>query len=325
MTDSGHHYPDEELDLTPPPVGAQYHPAETEDLLLTLRDMIESARDVPLSASSMISKEEALALLDDALHVLPEELRAARWLLKEREEFLARTRHEAREILEQARGQADRMVERTEVVKAAESRAYEILETAEADARRLRHEVEDFCDQKLASFEIVLERTQKLVAAGRAKLQGTNLLAEAAAAAEHGFEGPVAVAPSPSDQAHGQQPSLYDDAAADQWQDQPQWHDDASGGWQDPTAGRWQDESAGRWQDPAPGGWSDPAGTDRGWDDDGAWDDEEDDIVDPPLGRPRLTVVDDRYAEAPPSSVHPTRAQPSGRSGGSNFFDQDLS
>jgi hypothetical protein len=40
----------------------------------------------------------------------------------------------------------------------------------------LRHEVEDFCDQKLASFEIVLERTMKLVSSGRAKLQGTALL-----------------------------------------------------------------------------------------------------------------------------------------------------
>jgi len=31
---------DIEIDLTPPSVGAQYHPAETEDVLLTLRDMI---------------------------------------------------------------------------------------------------------------------------------------------------------------------------------------------------------------------------------------------------------------------------------------------
>ena len=66
----------------------------------------------------------------------------------------------------------------TEVVKAAETRAYQILDTAEAEARRLRHEVEDFCDQKLASFEIVLERTLKMVSSGRAKLQGTNLTAD---------------------------------------------------------------------------------------------------------------------------------------------------
>ena len=88
-------------------------------------------------------------------------------------------RHEGDEILDQARARAERMVQRTEVVKAAETRAYQIIDTAEAEARRLHHEVEDFCDQKLASFEIVLERTMKLVAGGRQKLQGTNLLGEA--------------------------------------------------------------------------------------------------------------------------------------------------
>ena len=89
----------------------------------------------------MIAKDEVLELLDEALARLPEELRAARWLLKEREEFLARTRHEGDEILDQARSRAERMVQRTEVVKAAEHRACQIIDTAEAEARRLRHEV----------------------------------------------------------------------------------------------------------------------------------------------------------------------------------------
>lgn len=178
-----HESEDIELDLTAPEIGDQYHPAETENVLLQLRDVIMNARPVPLSASSMISKDEVLDLVDEALERLPEELRAARWLLKERTEFVEKYRREAEDIVAQARARAERMVQRTEVVAAAEQRAYEIVDTAQSDARRLRHEVEDFCDQKLASFEIVLERTQKLVMAGRAKLQGTNLLAEAAAAA----------------------------------------------------------------------------------------------------------------------------------------------
>lgn len=172
---------EDDFDLTPPPVGSQYHPQETEEVLLHLRDIIDAARPVPLSASSMIAKEEVLDLIDQALERLPEELRAARWLLKEREEYLAKARHEGEEILEQARARAEHMVQRAEVVKAAEQRAYQIVDNAEVEARRLRHEVEDFCDQKLASFEIVLERTQKLVTSGRAKLQGTNLLGESAA------------------------------------------------------------------------------------------------------------------------------------------------
>jgi len=169
---------DELEDLTDAPTPAPFHGAETEEILLQIRDIVDAARPVPLSASSMISKDEVLELLDEALAQLPEELRAARWLLKEREEYLARVRHEGDEILDQARTRAERMVARTEVVKAAETRAYQIIDTAEAEARRLHHEVEDFCDQKLASFEIVLERTMKLVASGRQKLQGTNLLGE---------------------------------------------------------------------------------------------------------------------------------------------------
>ena len=121
-----------ELDLTPPPVGSQYHPPETEEVLLQLRDVIDAARPVPLSASSMISKEEVLELIDEAIARLPEELRAARWLLKEREEYLARVRHEGGEILEQARARAERMVQRTEVVKAADQ-AYQIVETVESE------------------------------------------------------------------------------------------------------------------------------------------------------------------------------------------------
>jgi hypothetical protein len=162
---------DEEFDATSP-----YHAAETEALLARVIEIVENARPMPLSASSMINKEEVLDLLDEAVARLPDELRAARWLLKERDEFLAKVRREGDEILEQARSQAERMVQRTEVVKAAEQRARQIVEAAEAEARRMRHETEDFCDQKLASFEIVLERTIKMVGAGRAKLQAMPLL-----------------------------------------------------------------------------------------------------------------------------------------------------
>ena len=48
-----------------------------------------------------------------------------------------------------------------------ELRARTIVEGAESEARRMRHEVEDFCDRKLASFEVVLQKTVKLVAQGR--------------------------------------------------------------------------------------------------------------------------------------------------------------
>jgi cell division septum initiation protein DivIVA len=148
-----------------------YTAHETEALLGRLIEVIESARPMPLSNSSMINKDEVLDIIDAAIARLPDELRAARWLLKERDDFLAKIRREGDDILEQARSSSEKMVQRTEVVKAAEQRARQIVDAAEAEARRMRHETEDFCDQKLAGFEIVLERTTKLVNAGRSKLQ----------------------------------------------------------------------------------------------------------------------------------------------------------
>lgn len=143
---------------------------DVEVLLQKVSDHIATARAMPMSASVMINREETLDLVEDARLRLPEELRAARWLLKEREDFLARTSREGDDILESARARSELMVQRTEIVKAAEYRARKIVETAEDEARRIRLECEDFCDQRLAQFEIVLERTMKMVVAGREKL-----------------------------------------------------------------------------------------------------------------------------------------------------------
>ena len=106
---------------------------------------------------------------------MPDELRQARWLLKERDEFLAEKGREADALLEEVRVQAERMVQRTEIVRQANHVAQRILDDANEEARRLRHEAEDYADQKLASFEIVLDRTMKTVQAGREKLQVTPL------------------------------------------------------------------------------------------------------------------------------------------------------
>jgi hypothetical protein len=135
--------------------------------------MIGSARALPLSSSVKLdNKEEILELLREAMERLPEELRQARWMLKEREEFLASTQRKAEELVEAARSEAQRMVQRTEIVKEAQTQARRTVETAREEARRMRLEAEDYADQRLAQFEIILERTLKTVAAGRQKLSG---------------------------------------------------------------------------------------------------------------------------------------------------------
>ncbi len=146
---------------------------ETDALIHRVAGMIGSARALPLSSSVKLdNKEEILELLREAMERLPEELRQARWMLKEREEFLASTQRKAEELVEAARSEAQRMVQRTEIVKEAQTQARRTVETAREEARRMRLEAEDYADQRLAQFEIILERTLKTVAAGRQKLSG---------------------------------------------------------------------------------------------------------------------------------------------------------
>jgi hypothetical protein len=145
----------------------------TEQILRRVIDLVENARSLPMSTSVRIERDEVLDLLEEAVRRLPDELRAARWLLKERDEFLAKTRRDGEEIIADAKSRVAQMVQRAEVVKAAEARAREVTEEAEAEARHMRREAEDYCDQKLASFEIVLERIGRTVAAGRQRLAAT--------------------------------------------------------------------------------------------------------------------------------------------------------
>lgn len=161
-------------DDTPNP----YAVPEVEALLTQAIEMVSQARPMPMSSTVKVNRDELLDLLEEAAERLPEELRAARWLLKEREEFLERGRQERDDIIAEGAAQVERMIQRQEITKAAEARARQIVVDAKAEARTLRRQTEDFCDQRLASFEVVLDRTMRTVQQGREKLLGAARLAD---------------------------------------------------------------------------------------------------------------------------------------------------
>jgi cell division septum initiation protein DivIVA len=162
----------EDFDLTAEVSDAEKDPS-AETLIGQAITAVTQAKAMPLSASVLVSREELLDILQRALDRLPDDLRQARWLLREREEFLAERTREAENLMEEVKVQAERMVSRTEIVRQANLVAQRILDAANDEARRMRHEAEDYCDQKLAGMEIVLERIARTVQAGRAKLQAT--------------------------------------------------------------------------------------------------------------------------------------------------------
>ena len=169
-------HPNGLIDLEEGPASEQAPVVEA--LLANAIGELEAARPMPLSTTSIVHKEELIELLERALDALPGELRSARWLVREREEYLERARLEGEEILAAARTRAEHMVERTEVVKSAEQRAQRLIADAEAEGRRMRRETEDFCDARLAALEGILDRTRSVVLTGRNRLQGVRTAPE---------------------------------------------------------------------------------------------------------------------------------------------------
>jgi hypothetical protein len=149
--------------------------------LQQIAELIEQAKSMPLSASVLVNREEIMELLEAAKTELPEEIKQARWVVKDREELITKARRDGEAVLRSAQDQQAKLLSETEVVRAAKEEATQILSEAREQARQLRLEAEDYVDAKLAQYEIALEKTwnelQRSIAQvqrGREKLRGVS-------------------------------------------------------------------------------------------------------------------------------------------------------
>ena len=149
----------------PPPV-----PGRVLDMLEELMIEVENARQVPLSSSIMLNQSELLDRLASVQHLLPEELRAARWMVRERESYVARTNEKAREIVGKAKATSEQLVQESYIVQEAVEEANALVRNAEAESRRIRLEAEDFAERHLSEAETVLGELFRYITEARAEL-----------------------------------------------------------------------------------------------------------------------------------------------------------
>ncbi len=141
-------------------------------LIDKLDDLIHNTRSVPLTDSVMLDREEIYDLLDQMRSTIPEEIKQARWIVKERQEMLAEAKAEAERILAEAQEKAEQMASETEVVRLAEKNAQKIIEDAHDREREIRLGAEDYADEVLGNLELNLDKFLAAVRRGRERLQG---------------------------------------------------------------------------------------------------------------------------------------------------------
>lgn len=136
-----------------------------------LQVLVEEAKAVPLSASAVVNRDEMLELLAELKQELPDEVRQAKWIVRDRDDLIERARKEAERMVEEARGERSRLIDNSDVVRGAREEAAAIVEDARAKAATLRKEAQDYVDTKLAAFESLLNRTLASVVRGREQLR----------------------------------------------------------------------------------------------------------------------------------------------------------
>ena len=139
-------------------------------LIDKLDDLVHNAKAVPLTDQVRIDREEIYDILDQMRATIPEEIKQARWIVKERQEMLAEAKRECDRILGEAREQAAREASQTEIVKLAERQAQEIIDEARRQARETRLEMEDWADGILSTLEVNLDKFLSAVKRGRERL-----------------------------------------------------------------------------------------------------------------------------------------------------------
>jgi cell division septum initiation protein DivIVA len=158
-----------------------------------LDELIREAKSMPLSSSVLVNREEVLEMITEMKEALPEEIKRARWIVRDREELLAKAREEGDRTVAQAHEEQLRMARKEEIVARATSEADRVVSDAEERARMMRAEAEDYVDGKLAQFENSirkileasqastksLNRTLDQVEVGRERLRGPATAAEA--------------------------------------------------------------------------------------------------------------------------------------------------
>ena len=141
-------------------------------LIDKLDDLVHNAKQVPLTDQVRVDKEEIYDLLDQMRATIPEEIKQARWIVKERQEMLAEAKREAERIITDARERQDQLIAQEEVTREGERAAEDIVEDAHAREREIRLGAEDYADEVLHSLEENLTRFISAVQRGRDRLAG---------------------------------------------------------------------------------------------------------------------------------------------------------
>ena len=149
-----------------------------EEIINSLYDLIQDAKNVPLSADKcMLERDKALDMLDEIIARLPGELKQSRAIVDSRNEIVGQARREAESIIRQAQEEAKTMVTQEAIYQEAKRQCQEMVLQTQVRLAELRKASNEYMDD-------ALRRTEEAVALSLGEVQDTRAKFKALAEAQ---------------------------------------------------------------------------------------------------------------------------------------------
>jgi Zn-finger nucleic acid-binding protein len=140
--------------------------------IFLLLDHLEklAATNFRLAGKVWIDKDELEELIKKVRIALPDEIKEAEWVSREKERYLVQAQEEAKRILREAESYAERLIREDQITARAEEDARRIIDEAKQTAIEIETDALQYASQLLENLEENLDRTLKVVHKGREEL-----------------------------------------------------------------------------------------------------------------------------------------------------------
>lgn len=144
---------------------------ELLNILNELEELIEESPKVPMTRRIMVDENRILDYLDRIRTSLPEEIRQAKWLVKERDKVLTESKKEAQRMLEDVNRQIEQRAEDSEIARQADAIAQQTIQKAEEVSSQIRQGAREYADDILMGLEDKLSKMLGEIQQGRSELR----------------------------------------------------------------------------------------------------------------------------------------------------------
>jgi cell division septum initiation protein DivIVA len=144
--------------------------ANLMQLLDQLEELAENSPRLPLTGKSLVPTEELYQLADQLRLALPEEVKRAEWVAKEKERLLEESKNEAQKMIQQAKEYIQKLIDESEIVRQAKEQAAQVIESAKQNAQELSQGAAGYAQQILLALDQQLEKTLQTVRRGQEEL-----------------------------------------------------------------------------------------------------------------------------------------------------------